>query len=93
MKELDSIITEENLEKDETYKFIGNAFRDGFVQISGTSISKVLPPVTRFSPTGERSKKRETVLEKLKASGLSEEDINGINYVFWLCAICRRAEQ
>jgi len=27
----------------------------------------VLPPVSRFTPTGERSKKRETVLEKQAA--------------------------
>ena len=67
LEELDSIIAEENLDKDETYKFLNNAFRDGFVQNTGTAISKVLPPVSRFSPTGERSKKRETVLQRLGA--------------------------
>ena len=55
LEELDSIIIEENLDKDETYKFINNAFRDGFVQSSGTAISKVLPPVSRFKPTGDRT--------------------------------------
>jgi type I restriction enzyme R subunit len=32
---------------------------------TGTAITKVLPPVSRFSQDGKRSKKRETVLEKL----------------------------
>lgn len=63
--ELDQIIAEENLNKDDVYHFIHNAFRDGFVQTSGTSIAKILPPVSRFTPTGERAQKRETVLEKL----------------------------
>ncbi len=77
LEELESIITEENLDKDETYKFINNAFRDGFVQNTGTSISKVLPPVSRFSPTGERTKKRDTVLEKLGAFFNKFWDISG----------------
>jgi len=74
---LDSIITEENLDKDETYKFIGNAFRDGFVQTTGTAITKVLPPVSRFTPTGERTKKRDTVIEKLGAFFNKFWDISG----------------
>jgi len=77
LEELDSIITEEQLDKDETYKFISNAFRDGFVQNTGTGISKVLPPVSRFSPTGERTKKRDTVLEKLAAFFNKFWDISG----------------
>ena len=77
LEELDSIIAEENLDKDETYKFLNNAFRDGFVQNTGTAISKVLPPVSRFSPTGERTKKRETVLERLGAFFNKFWDISG----------------
>jgi type I restriction enzyme R subunit len=42
-----------------------NAFRDGYVPATGTALAKVLPPVSRFSPTGERTRKRETVLGKL----------------------------
>lgn len=53
------------LDRDAAYKFVENAFRDGGVQVTGTAISKVLPPVSRFSPTGKRSKKRESVLSKL----------------------------
>ncbi len=76
-EELDSIITEENLDKDETYKFINNAFRDGFVQSTGTSIAKVLPPVSRFTATGDRTKKRDTVIEKLSAFFSKFWDISG----------------
>lgn len=67
IEELDRIISEENLDHDETYKFIENAFRDGSVQTGGTAISKIMPPVTRFSPDQTRGKKRETVLDKLAA--------------------------
>lgn len=77
LEELDSIITAENLDKDEAYKFINNAFRDGFVQVTGTSISKVLPPVSRFTPNGERTKKRDTVIEKLSAFFSKFWDISG----------------
>jgi type I restriction enzyme R subunit len=65
VQELDAIIADENLDKDETYTFIQNAFRDGNVTTTGTALSKVLPPVSRFSETGERTKKRESVIEKL----------------------------
>ncbi|HNH66262.1 MAG TPA: type I restriction endonuclease subunit R, partial [Bacteroidia bacterium] len=61
MEELDQIIAEEGLDKDETYKFINNAFRDGYVQTTGTGLAKILPPVSRFTPTGERTQKRESV--------------------------------
>lgn len=63
--ELDRIIADENLNHDEAYKFMDNAFRDGFVQTTGTAITKVLLPVSRFTPTGDRTKKREAVIERL----------------------------
>jgi len=65
VEELEQIISNENLDRDATYAFIKNAFRDGNVPVAGTAISKVLPPVSRFSPTGERTQKRESVLSKL----------------------------
>ncbi|NCA86906.1 MAG: type I restriction endonuclease subunit R [Clostridia bacterium] len=77
LDELDSIIIAENLDKEETYKFIKNAFRDGYVQATGTAISKVIPPVSRFTPTGDRTRKRETVLEKLCAFFNKFWDISG----------------
>lgn len=75
--ELDKIIDDENLNKDETYEFINNAFRDGFIQTSGTAITKVLPPVSRFSKSKERSKKRNTVLDKFNSFFNKFWDISG----------------
>ena len=77
LEELDSIITAENLDKDATYNFINNAFKDGYIQITGTAITKVLPPVSRFTPDGERTKKRDTVIEKLSAFFNKFWDISG----------------
>ncbi len=64
IEELDKIIKEKKLNHDETYKFIDNAFRDGGIPTTGTALAKVLPPVTRFSKTGERTQIREAVIEK-----------------------------
>ena len=77
LQELDRIIESENLNRDETYTFVQNAFRDGNVSTTGTAITKVLPPVSRFSPGGERTKKRQSVLGKL--TGFFERffDISG----------------
>lgn len=66
-EELERIIREEKLNPEATREFMQNAFRDGFLQVNGTALSKVLPAVSRFTPTGDRAKKRETVLEKLTA--------------------------
>ncbi|HHJ10830.1 MAG TPA: type I restriction endonuclease subunit R, partial [Bacteroidetes bacterium] len=65
IEELEEIIRQENLDRDQTYKFIRNAFRNGSVATTGTDLARVLPPVSRFSPTGERTRKRESVLSKL----------------------------
>ena len=77
LEELNKIIEDENLNTVETYKYIGNAFRDGYIQETGTAITKVLPPVSRFSKTGERTKKRETVLMRFKAFFNRFWDISG----------------
>ena len=77
VEELDDIIKKENLDRQATYSFIKNAFRDGHVAITGTAISKVLPPVSRFSPDGKRTKKRETVLAKLTNFFQKFFDISG----------------
>lgn len=77
IEELDSIIAEENLDKDETYKFIENAFRDGAVQRNGGAVTKIMPPISIFTPTNERGKKRETVLDKLSAFFSKFFDISG----------------
>ncbi len=65
IEELEQIIKKENLDHNETYNFVKNAFRDGNIARTGTAITKVLPPISRFSQDGKRSEKRGTVLEKL----------------------------
>lgn len=77
IEELEQIIANENLEHDATFTFVRNAFRDGNVAITGTAITNVLPPVSRFSPTGERTKKRESVLSKLSSFFERFFDISG----------------
>ncbi|MBP9978271.1 MAG: hypothetical protein KBE96_03330, partial [Bacteroidales bacterium] len=65
IEELNAIIEEEGLNKEETYKYVNNSFNNGYIQETGTALAKVLPPLSRFSPSGDRTKKRQTVLEKL----------------------------
>jgi len=65
IEELEQIIKDENLNRDAAYSFVNNAFRDGNIATTGTAITKVLPPVSRFSKTGERTQKRESVLSRL----------------------------
>lgn len=65
--ELNRIISDENLKEEETKTFINNSFKNGEIQAVGTAFAKILPPVSRFSPSGDLTKKKETVLEKLKA--------------------------
>ena len=65
IEELEDIIESEELNHEEAYAFVRNAFRDGSIATTGTAIAKVLPPVSRFSPGGERTQKRESVLSKL----------------------------
>lgn len=64
-EELEKIIKDENLNYDETYKFVETAFRDGTIATTGTAITKILPPVSRFSPDGQRTQKRKSVIERL----------------------------
>ncbi|MCA9389028.1 MAG: type I restriction endonuclease subunit R [Candidatus Magasanikbacteria bacterium] len=76
-EELDRIIKEENLEEDQARAFMKNAFRDGSVQTTGTDIASILPPVSFFSPDGERTQKRETVLKRLTSFFERFFDISG----------------
>ncbi len=67
MIELDNIITEENLNKQETYNFIEKAFRNDFIQETGTELNKILPPISLFTKDNEKGKKRIKVLDKITA--------------------------
>lgn len=54
-----------------------NMFLTGFDATTGTAITNVLPPVSRFSPTGERTQKRDSVLDKLTSFFERFFDISG----------------
>lgn len=66
-EELERIILEENLNAEATRIFIDNGFRDGAIPTTGTAITKILPPVSRFSKNNDHSVKKQTVLDKLAA--------------------------
>ncbi len=63
-EELEKIIQELNLNAEETKNFIVEAFRNGEIRETGTSIVKILPSVSMFG--GSRSEIKKTVIEKLK---------------------------
>ncbi|MFZ2178897.1 MAG: type I restriction endonuclease subunit R, partial [Rhodococcus sp. (in: high G+C Gram-positive bacteria)] len=65
--ELDAIITDENLNREETTAFVQHAFRDGIIPTSGTAVTRILPPVSRFSPDGGHGEKKRRVLARLGA--------------------------
>ena len=64
-KELGEIIAAENLKPEETAQFIDAAFREGSIRASGTAITKVLPPVSRFSKEKNHGEKKRRVVQKL----------------------------
>ena len=63
--ELERIIVEENLKPEPTRAFVDTAFRDGAIKTTGTAVTKILPPVSRFSQGSNHSEKKRTVLERL----------------------------
>jgi type I restriction enzyme R subunit len=63
--ELNEIIEAENLRPDETRAFVDMAFRNGAIQTTGTAITKVLPPISRFSASSGHDEKKQRVLTKL----------------------------
>ncbi|HET7622472.1 MAG TPA: hypothetical protein VFK39_11275, partial [Gemmatimonadaceae bacterium] len=66
-EELDRIIADEDLNAEETKTFVNNAFRDGAIPATGTAITRILPPVSRFAKNNNHSAKKQTVLDKLAA--------------------------
>ncbi|SNS03581.1 type I restriction enzyme, R subunit [Methylobacillus rhizosphaerae] len=63
--ELDTIINDENLKLDETRAFVDHAFRDGSIPTTGTAITKILPPASRFSGGRGHGEKKARVLDRL----------------------------
>ena len=67
VEELERIIQEEGLNAEATHTFVDNAFRDGAIPATGTAITRILPPVSRFSKNNDHGRKKQTVLDKMRA--------------------------
>lgn len=65
--ELETIIVEESLLADVPRDFVETAFHDGQIRTSGTAITKVLPPVSRFSAKGGHGEKKQRVIQRVGA--------------------------
>ena len=63
--ELDDLIAGQKLRPAETRAFIEAAFRDGQLRTTGTAITKILPPVSRFAIDGGHGEAKRTVTEAL----------------------------
>lgn len=66
VKDLDDMIADEKLKKEETYHFVSNAFHDGALRTSGTEFDGILPPISRFGG-GNRDEKKKRVINRMKA--------------------------
>lgn len=64
-EELDKIIDEENLNKEETYNFIQRSFEQGKVETNGTEVSTIFPPMSMFTPNNDRQEKKNKAIDKL----------------------------
>ena len=67
-EDLAAIIQSEKLKPEETRRFLEKAFADGEIKTTGTEITALMPPVSRFGGGGkDRSQKKQTVIDKLKS--------------------------
>jgi len=66
-EELDELIDSEGLKPDEARAFVANAFRDGAIPTTGTAVTRILPPVSRFAAGNSHALRKQTVLDKLAA--------------------------
>lgn len=64
--ELRALIEKENLKPSQTKDLIDSTFRDGALNTSGTAITRVMPPMSRFTPNGERCTRNQLITRELK---------------------------
>ncbi len=67
IRELEQIIDDEKLEGAATRVFMDQAFRSGLIQTAGTGLSRVMPAISIFSPSGEHETQRKRVIDKLQS--------------------------
>ncbi len=65
INELNKIITQENLNKEETFAFINNSLRNGFIQTHGQDIERILPPMSRFDKNTNRTQRKRDITMRL----------------------------
>lgn len=65
--EIHQIITEELLQPGPTMSFMDEAFREGTVPTTGTAITRILPPASRFTPNRDHARRKSRVIERLQA--------------------------
>ena len=86
--DLETLIEEENLNSEETRKFLDNSFRDGEVKTTGTDIEKILPPMRRFGGDN-KTERKQTIIEKISKFfekyfgifGSKQSDEDDITYI------------
>ncbi len=64
--ELNRIISEEKLREESARAYVNAAFRDGILRTTGTAITQVLPPVSRFNPDANRTQTKQRVIDSLQ---------------------------
>lgn len=65
--ELEQIIEDEGLEPARSHVLMEQALRTGELKLEGTALSRIMPAVSMFSPTGDYSAQKSRVFEKLSA--------------------------
>ncbi len=65
--ELDAIIGDEHLNEPAAREFVERALRDGSLPATGPALSQILPPVSRFAPTGAYGEAKGRVWARLAA--------------------------
>ncbi len=63
--ELEALIAEQQLRPEQTRAFVESAFRDGRLSASGTTITAILPPGSRFAPEGGHGEKKRRAIDGL----------------------------
>jgi type I restriction enzyme, R subunit len=61
--ELQTIIDEQKLKPEQTREFVASAFRDGQLRTTGTAITAILPPVSRFNRAAGHGDKKKRVVD------------------------------
>ncbi len=77
-RQMEEIITSENLRRDKTLEFMRQSFRDGNIREGGTEIAEIIPPMGLFGNAGvRRAEKKKRVTASLKEFFDRFYDISG----------------